>query len=64
MELILYPYLCTRSRRAMRRKNKHGKKYFYNPKSMLIENLQIKTNMGKNEIYLQLLAESEYLKSL
>lgn len=65
MNLILFPLLCTRSRRAIRRniKGSYGKPYVYNPRGDLIENLANKTGMSKERVYEQLMRERRYLIS-
>jgi hypothetical protein len=65
MELILYPRLSTRSKRAItRRKKKWGHPYHYSPRGDLLERLSSETGMSIDEVYFQLQRERQYLLSL
>ena len=71
MELILYPLLSTRSRRALLRRvyrqSQHhyaGQPYHYNPRSPLLERLSEQTGLSIQQVAIQLLSEREYLLSL
>lgn len=62
MELICFPLLGTRSRRAMLRvKKKFGHPYTYNPNASLIQRLSLELNSDKDTIIKQLHKEREYL---
>ena len=62
MNLILYPRLCTRSRRAIVRTiKKFGWPYVYRPRGDLLERLSAETGMSREDVYRQLLAEREEL---
>lgn len=65
MNLILYPKLGTRSRRALIRTNRRGFKkagtYSYSPKGTLLERLSRETGMTIDQVYSQLQKEREYL---
>ncbi|MEG4270112.1 MULTISPECIES: hypothetical protein [unclassified Microcoleus] len=62
MNLILYPKLSTRSRKALTRKNRRwGKPYSYRPRGRLLERLARETNSNITQVRLQLEKEREYL---
>lgn len=61
-ELRLYPLLCTRSRRAIKRRKKgFGRPYTYNPRGDLIFRLARETGMTYAAVYDQLMKEREEL---
>jgi len=62
MNLLLYPLLSTRSRRALlKTKNRGQRDYVYNPRGNLLERLATETGLSKAQVYDQLLQEREYL---
>jgi hypothetical protein len=65
MQLVLYPKLCTRSKRAItKRKKQWGHDYIYNPRGNLLERLSQETGLNIEQVYLQLIREREYLLNL
>lgn len=65
MELLFYPVLSTRSKRAMkRRRSRGGRPYMYKPRQDLLENLAAKYDMGVEQVHDQLIREHLYLKNL
>jgi hypothetical protein len=64
MELLLYPKLSTRSRRAIRKeKGRWGHPYDYRPRGNLLSRLAFETGLSKEQVYDQLLKERHYLLS-
>jgi hypothetical protein len=67
MDLILYPRLGTRSRRALVRRNKRGYKkpdtHVYRPKGTLLLRLARETGMSVDKVASQLQKERAYLLS-
>lgn len=62
MELLIYPKLSTRSRRAMLRKKKRwGHKYYYTPRSTLVLRLMEETGLTYLEVLQQISVEQKYL---
>jgi hypothetical protein len=68
MEIKLYPLLSTCSKRALTKRyykysktHPGGQPYRYNPRGRLLNRLSRETMMSVDEVYLQLLAEREYL---
>lgn len=62
MNLILYPRLGTRSRRALtRRSGKFGRRYTYRPKGHLLDRLSRETGLTVDAVRLQLEKERQYL---
>lgn len=62
MNLILYPKLSTRSRRAIRKtKTSFGRTYFYKPRGHLLERLSKETGLDVEAVYNQLMKERAYL---
>jgi len=64
MDIILYPKLSTRSRRAFWRTGSYRKRpYGYNPRYDLIERLSRETGQTREATHEQLLKERRYLLS-
>lgn len=64
-ELILYPQLSTRSRRAiLKTKKSFGHPYRYQPRGDLLERLARTNGMTKDQVYMQLLEERQTLLRL
>jgi len=67
VNLILYPKLGTRSKRALRRTDRRGFKkagtHSYSPKGTLLVRLARETGMPISEVYSQLQKERAYLLS-
>jgi hypothetical protein len=62
MDLICYPLLGTRSRRALlRHKGRWGHRYQYSPKAALLHNLAEKLGWNIESVQQQLLQERAYL---
>jgi hypothetical protein len=62
MDLVLFPKLSTRSRRALKRiRGKFGRHYEYNPRPRLIQRLTRETGWTKEQVWEQLFREREYL---
>ena len=65
MNLILYPKLGTRSKRALVRTNRRGFKkagtHSYSPKGTLLTRLAHETGMTIHQVYAQLQKERAYL---
>ena len=62
MELIIFPRLSTRSKRAMlRTKKKWGHVYQYIPRRHLLERLKIETGMSEMDILVQIYQERKWL---
>lgn len=62
MELIFFPNLNTRTRRAMRRsRGKFGRPYRYSPRRDLLENLAVKHGMTVAQVNDQLVREHLWL---
>ena len=65
MDLIFYPRLGTRSRRALLRTNRRGFKkadeHIYRPKGTLLLRLSRKTGMSVSQVEAQLQKERVYL---
>jgi hypothetical protein len=65
MELLLYPRLSTRSRRAIRRKKgRYGRSYEYRPYSNLVNRLSRETGQTPEWVLDQLAKEQDYLMGL
>lgn len=64
MDLLLYPRLSTRSRRAIRRtKKSYGRPYEYRPYGNLVKRLSNETGQSSEWVMDQLLKEREFLLS-
>lgn len=64
-DLILYPRLSTRSRRAIvKTKKRHGQEYVYNPRGDLLLRLSQETGLDMEAVYNQLLKERAVLLNL
>ena len=65
MELLLYPKLGTRSRRALTRHTRQSHRgsqlHNYSPKGTLLQRLARETGMTIEQVYSQLQKEREYL---
>jgi hypothetical protein len=62
MEILLYPRLSTRSRRALlKTKKQFGKQYHYSPRGDLLKRLSQETGMSIEQVYRQLHEERAYL---
>jgi len=62
-DLLLYPLLSTRSRRALLKTRKRGRKiYDYAPRGTLLQRLSQETGMSIEEVYQQLYKERVYLR--
>lgn len=62
MNLIFYPKLSTRSKKALARKNKKwGHPYKYKPRGTLLVRLARETGMTMTQVRSQLEKEREYL---
>jgi len=62
MELILYPQLSTRSRRAIKRRfKKFGHSYHYSPRGDLMERLAKEMGWTLEQVYNQLHRERHFL---
>jgi len=62
MQLVLYPKLSTRSRRAiLKTKGKFGRAYYYSPRFPLIQRLSQETGMSIEQVYRQISIERRYL---
>lgn len=62
MELIIYPRLSTRSRRAIsRNKGRYGRPYQYRPRITLIDRLAEELGWTYEQVIDQIYAEREYL---
>jgi hypothetical protein len=62
MNLILYPKLNTRSKKALTRKNgRWGKLYIYKPRGRLLERLARETGLTVSQVRSQLEKERQYL---
>jgi hypothetical protein len=60
-EFILYPRLCTRSRRAINRTAWRGRKYVYSPRTDLLRRLSEETGMSTEQCREQLHRERKWL---
>ncbi|MCC3464155.1 MAG: hypothetical protein JGK33_31970 [Microcoleus sp. PH2017_11_PCY_U_A] len=61
MNLIIYPKLSTRSRRALtRHAGRFGKKYTYRPKGHLLDRLSKETGLTVSQVQSQLEKERQY----
>lgn len=62
MNLVIYPLLSTRSKRAMTRYKKNwGQLYYYNPKKMLVDRLSKQLKLPAITIYALIARERKYL---
>jgi len=62
MNLICYPLLGTRSKRALtREKSSYGADYHYRPRGNLLQRLSRETGLSPEDCYQQLLKERAYL---
>jgi hypothetical protein len=62
MELICYPLLSTRSRRALqKRKGRWGHRYQYVPRANLIDRLARELNLPVEQVHEQLQRERNFL---
>lgn len=62
MDLICYPLLGTRSRRALKReKTNFGHRYHYNPRGNLLSRLAQDLGMTTDAVHAQLMKERAYL---
>jgi hypothetical protein len=62
MNLILYPKLSTRSKKALIRKSgRWGKPYDYTPRGHLLTRLANETGLTVEQVWIQLQKEREYL---
>jgi hypothetical protein len=62
MELILYPRLSTRSKKALvKTKKRFGRTYHYSPRGDLLERLSQETGMTIEQVCQQLKRERAYL---
>ena len=65
MKLVIFPLLCTRSRRAIRRtKGKFGHVYSYTPRADLVIRLSTKLGMTREDVLDQIQKEREYIIKL
>lgn len=64
-ELILFPRLSTRSKRALQRyTRRYGHPYDYQPRGNLLARLAAETGMSLGEVYNQLMKERKILRQL
>lgn len=62
MELIIYPRLSTRSKRAIiREKKRYGHRYAYVPRYQLIERLKSELGWSTAEVLAQIARERKWL---
>jgi hypothetical protein len=66
MELICYPLLSTRSKRAIirrkqRRGHNSGKTYHYRPRQTLVKRLEAELNMSQSTVLRQIALERLFL---
>lgn len=61
-DIILYPRLSTRSKRALlKTKGRFGKPYFYAPRGTLLQRLSSETGMSLEQVSQQLMKERHQL---
>jgi hypothetical protein len=62
MELLIYPLLSTRSRRAISRaRGKYGRPYDYRPRIDLINNLAADLRMSQDQVLDQIKRERDFI---
>ncbi len=62
MELLCYPKMCRESKLCMTRERwRYGKKYYYRPRSHLLNRLAKELNMTKEQVRDQIAKEKAYL---
>lgn len=64
-EIILYPKLSTRSKKAMcKLKKRYGRSYHYKPRGQLLERLAKETGLTIDQVHDQLLRERAVILKL
>lgn len=64
MDLLVYPLLSTRSRRAItKRKKRYGRDYEYRPRITLVNRLVEELGLSHEQVLDQISAERRYLLS-